>query len=172
MAVVNLDTDGEAADVRACLRAGYTRFMLDSWARAFLRAIPLALWFFALAVVSVAGAVNWQDWRRNVAHFESDLDPRPREDEMFPGYHEDVQARVTAAADGLKWANRHYGGNLAITAAIGVGLIAVAIVYRRRVPRDRRPSWRTWLFIVPLVAGLFVTGLIWLGLAMRGAITG
>ena len=144
----------------------------DSWARSFLRAVPLALWFFALAIVSVVGALNWQDWQRNVEHFQSDLDPRPREDEMFPDVHEDVQQRVTAAADGLKWVNRHYGGNLAICAAIGAALTAAAIVYRRRVPRIKRPTWRTWLFVVPLVAGLVVAAVIWVGFGMRGAITG
>jgi hypothetical protein len=146
--------------------------MRDSWTRAFLRAIPVAVWLFAFAVVSVVGVLNWQEWRRNIAHFESELDPRPREDEMFPDYHEDVEKRVTGAADGLKWVNRHYGGNLAISGAIGAALIAVVIVYRRRVPRERRPSWRTWIFVVPLLAALVVAGLLWLGLAMRGAITG
>jgi hypothetical protein len=140
----------------------------DSWARALLCAIPIAAWLFALAVVSVAGVVNGQSWRTNVAELESDLDPRPREDEMFPGAREDVHARVKRAADGLERVNRHYGGNLAICSVIGATLIAAGIVYRQRV----RPSWRAWIFVVPMITGLVVAAVAWLGSAMRGAITG
>jgi hypothetical protein len=141
----------------------------DSWPRAFLRAIPIALWFFALAVVFVVGAVNWHDWRRNVAELKADLDPRPHEDpEMFPGGHEDVRARVKRAADALEWVNRKYGGNLAICSAIGAVLIAVGIAYRQRA----RPSWKTWVFVAPLLTGLVVAAVAWLGTALRGAMTG
>jgi hypothetical protein len=141
----------------------------ESWAQAFLRAIPIALWLFALAVVFVAGAVNWQDWRLNVAELKADLDPHPHEDpEMFPRVHEDVQARVKRAADGLDRVNREYGGNLAICSVIGAVLIAVGIAYGQRA----RPSWKTWVFVVPLITGLVVAGIAWVGVAMRGAITG
>ena len=117
--------------------------MRGCWLRAFLLSIPVTLWLFALAVVSVATAVNWDSWKRSAAEIEA----------------------------GFGSTNR-YSGYLAICAVIGVSLLGVAVVYWWRVPRERRLSWRTWIFAVPMTAGLVALGLKVLGYAMRGAILG
>ena len=103
--------------------------MRHSWPRAFLLAIAVSLWLFGLAVVSVAIAVNWDGWQRT--------------------------AREIKAGWG---STNQYSGYLAIWAAIGAALIGAAVVYWRLVPRERRLPWRTWIFVVPMMAGLVALG--------------
>ena len=147
--------------------------MSETWGGAFLRALRIALWLFALAVVSIASALIWSEWRTNVAEFEADLDPRPREPmEEFPEpLQDDVAARVARAKDGLAWVNRRFAVNGGICAAIGAGLIGV-VVYRRRSPRAAPSSWRSWILVLPIVAVLVALAVIWLSTVLRGTMRG
>ena len=147
--------------------------MSETWGAALLRAVRISVWLFALAVVSIASVLLWSEWRTNVAEFEANLDPRPRPDwEEFPGVHDDAAARVAAAKDGLAWVNRRFAVNGGICGAIGAGLIAGAVVYRRRSPRAPRSSWRSWILMLPLLAVLVALALVWLGVAARGTMRG
>ena len=146
--------------------------MSETWGRAFVRALFIAVWLVALAIFSIASVYIWSEWRRNVAHFEADLDPRPREGmEEFPNARDDVAARVARAKDGLAWVNRRFAVNGGGCAAISVGLLGGAFVHRRRSPAAR-PGWRSWILALPLTAVLVLLVLVWLGTALGGALRG
>jgi hypothetical protein len=146
--------------------------MSGTWGSAFVRALFIAIWLLALAVVSIASVFIWSEWRRNVAHFEADLDPRPREVmEEFPNARDDVAARVARAKDGLAWVNRRFAVNGGVCAALGAGLIGGAIVYRRRSPAPQ-PRWRAWVLALPLAVVLAALALMWLGTQLRGTLRG
>lgn len=135
--------------------------MPEAWSRAVVRAGVIAVWIVAFAVVTIAGVLIWSEWRTNVAHFEADLDQRPRAGwEEFPDAHDDVAARVAAAREGLAWVNRRFAINGGICAAIGAGLIGTAVVYRRR--RGVWPGWRTWILVLPLAAVVVALAVAWL----------
>jgi hypothetical protein len=138
--------------------------MPEAWSGAVVRAGVIAAWIVAFAVVSIAGVWLWSEWRTNVAEFTADLDPRPRGGwEEFPDAPpDDVTARVASAREGLAWVNRRFAVNGGTCAAIGAGLIAVAVIYRRRLRRGPRPTWRTGIFVLPLVAVLAFLVLAWL----------
>ena len=48
----------------------------------------------------------------------------------------------------------------------------MALVYRRLCRRDRRGAWRTWVFVVPFLAGLIALALNFLDNAMHGPLLG
>jgi hypothetical protein len=50
--------------------------------------------------------------------------------------------------------------------------ICAAVIYLRRVPRGSRPSWRSWVLALPVLLALALAATVWLGVAMRGALTG
>ena len=146
--------------------------MPEAWSGVVVRAGVIAVWIVAFAVVAIAGVLMWSEWRTNVAEFAADLDPRPRGGwEEFPDVHDDVTSRVASAREGLAWVNRRFAVNGGICAAIGAGLIGVAVIYRRR-RGGAWPAWRTWVLVLPLVAVLVALVVAWLATALRGAIPG
>ena len=146
--------------------------MPEAWRGAVVRAGLIAVWIVAFAIVAIAGALMWNEWRTNIAEFTADLDPRPRAAwEEFPDAPpDDVAARVASARAGLAWVNRRFAINGGICAAIGAGLIGVAVSYWRR--RGAWPAWRTWVVVLPLVAALVALAVAWLATALRGTMRG
>lgn len=152
--------------------------VIETWPTACARALRVVLWLFAMAVVIGEGALRVSEWRTNVSEFKADLDPRPRDMEEFPQVHEDAAARVKNAREGLAWVNKRFAVNAGICGAIGAGLIAGAVVYRRRrrargaLFEEPRASWRTWVLAVPLAFLIAALGLAFLASALRGTMTG
>jgi hypothetical protein len=144
----------------------------ESWGKAFVKAIPLAIWIFALALTAIVGTYEWSRWRGVAEQYEVDLDPRPRVVDEYPDYHEDAQKRVAEATSGLRGVKRELHVDMAIFAAVMAGLIALPFVYRRLLPPGARPTRRSWLLAVPLLVLFAVLVVVWVGMAMRGAITG
>lgn len=137
-----------------------------------MRAIPIALWIMALGAVSIVGVYKWSRWQNVAAHYEMDLDPTPRVSDEFPAYHEDTAKRVAEATAGLKGVKHDLHVEVGTCAALASGLIGLAFVYRRGVPRHNRPSRRAWLLAIPLVLVLGVIGLLWFAAGLAGAIKG
>jgi hypothetical protein len=147
--------------------------MSETWGAAFVRALFIALWLVALAVVSIASVFIGSEWRTNVAAFEADLDPRQRADmEEFPPGQDNVAERVARAREGLAWVNRRFAVNGGICAAFGAVLIGGAFVYWRRSRHAGRPRRRTWILALPLAAALAVLVVIWLSMILAGSIRG
>ena len=146
--------------------------MSESWGRATVRAIPIALWIFALGVVSIVGADKWSRWQNAAVHCEMDMDPTPRVSDEFPAYHEDTAKRVAEATEGLKLVKHDLHVEVGTCAALVAGLIGLAFVYRRGVPRHNRPSRRSWLLTIPLVFVFGVIGLLWFAAGLAGALKG
>jgi hypothetical protein len=144
----------------------------ETWGRAAVRAIPIALWILALAVVSIVGVYEWDRWQSVAASYEMDMDPAPRVSEEFPNYHEDTAKRVADATAGFKDIKHELRVHVGKCAALAAGLIAVPFIYRRRVPPEDRPSRRSWLLAVPLILLFGVIGLLWFAAGLAGAIKG
>jgi hypothetical protein len=144
----------------------------ETWGRSTLRAIPIALWISALAVVTIVGAYEWDRWGDAAVGYEMDMDPTPRVSDELPAYHEDTAKRVADAAAGLKDVKHEQRVQVGTCAALAAGLIGLAFAYRRRVPRQDRPSRRSWLLAIPLVLVLGVIGLLWFAAGLAGAIKG
>jgi hypothetical protein len=60
---------------------------------------------------------------------------------------------------------------LANVGVLGLG-IAAALVYRRRVPLNRRGTWRAFVIAVVAVGGLALVGYVVIASALKGAIKG
>ena len=146
--------------------------MSESWGRATRRAIPIALWILAVGVVSLVGADEWSTWANVVQHYEMDMDPAPRVSEEYPAYHEDTAKRVAEATSGFMHVKHELHVRVGTCAALLAGLIGLLFVYRWRVPRDARPSRRSWLLAIPLVVLFGAIGLLWFAAGLVGALKG
>jgi hypothetical protein len=146
----------------------------ESWPRAIARGVGLAAWVFALLILAAVTAYTWSRWRNLVEHLRMDLDPRPRVDEGFPKWVDDVPRRVADATRDLKSANREYLADLGICAAVALGLIGLPILYRRHVPQALRwpATKRAWLLAAPLAVALAVVAGLLLVMAAGSAIKG
>jgi hypothetical protein len=148
--------------------------MSETWGRAFFRAVVISAWLVALVVVTIAVAWQTSDWRLNAQEFHANMDPRLRPpDEMFPNSGETEAAaaeRVASARSGLADITRDYAVSMSIWGAIGLGLVAAPFIYRRRVPRERRPTRRTWLLFVPSLVLVTLPLLYVVATAFKGAL--
>jgi hypothetical protein len=142
------------------------------WRASFKWAVALAVWLAGLIVVAAVSADLVSSWQRSLDGARAQEQMRWAVDDQFPPRDPGRPLFDYDLPAALRGINREYAGDVALCAALAVGLVAAPFAVRRWVPQERRPGRRAWLLTLPLLAVIALALSVVVMNALGGAIRG